>query len=59
MNVIKFNSFCTVNETTDKIKKDNLLSGRSISNWYDWKGVNISNILTNHIAQYQKDKQSD
>ena len=38
-------------------KKTTHRMGENICKWCDWQGINLQNLQTAHIAQYQKNKQ--
>ena len=38
-------------------KKTTHRMGENICKWCDWQGINLQNLQTAHVAQYQKNKQ--
>ena len=45
----KLESFCTAKGTINKKKTTHRL-GENISKWYDWWGIKIQNLRTDHDA---------
>ena len=57
--IIKHKSFCTTKETISKVKRQPSIWEEVIANEATYKELNLKNIQAAHVAQYQKNKQSN